>query len=185
MPPVRVSAPADKVKRQSTYPDALQTRADLSIFYGRYQLNPFTCRSCGHVHNVPNETMTDVNIAVELMQDAFHNNFDTALLVSADSDLVGPVVAVQKLLPQKRVIVACPPNRYSGNLCNAASGHLKIGRVAIAKSLFPKQSQPGLDSSLLGRNLAGDRIPAQRRNGQKVRDLAQAVHEPFVFPLIR
>jgi hypothetical protein len=50
---------------------------------------------------VGNETMTDVNIAVELMQDAFHNNFDTALLVSADSDLVGPVVAVQKLLPQK------------------------------------------------------------------------------------
>jgi hypothetical protein len=96
MPPARVSAPADKVKRQSTYPDALQTRADLSIFYGRYQLNPFTCRSCGHVHNVPNETMTDVNIAVELMQDAFHNNFDTALLVSADSDLVGPVVAVQE-----------------------------------------------------------------------------------------
>jgi uncharacterized LabA/DUF88 family protein len=33
--------------------------------------------------------MTDVNIAVELMQDAFQNKFDTALLVTANSDLVG------------------------------------------------------------------------------------------------
>ena len=79
MPPARVSAPADKVKRQSTYPDALQTRADLSIFYGRYQLNPFTCRSCGHVHNVPNETMTDVNIAVELMFDLLNRRIRVTL----------------------------------------------------------------------------------------------------------
>jgi uncharacterized LabA/DUF88 family protein len=134
----RVGAPADKVKRQSTYLDALQTLGDFSILYGRYQLNPFTGRNCGHVHTIPNEKMTNVNIAVELMQDAFHDRFDTALLISADSDLVGPVVAVQKLFPQKRVIVACPPNRYSGNLCNAASGNFKIGRAAIAKSVFPE-----------------------------------------------
>ncbi len=122
------------------------------------------------MHNVPNETMTDVNIAVELMQDAFHNNFDTAILVSADSDLVGPVVAVQKLLPQKARHRRAEARRtdIQGNLCNAASGHLTSwARYAIAKSLSPEQSQPGLDSSLLGRNLAGDRIPAQRRNGRK------------------
>jgi uncharacterized LabA/DUF88 family protein len=65
------------------------------------------------------------------MQDAFQDRFDTALLISADSDLVGPVLAVQKLFPGKRVIVACPPNRYSANLCNAASGSFKIGRASI------------------------------------------------------
>ena len=134
----RVSTPADKAKRQSTYLDALQTLTDLSIVYGRYQINPFTCRVCGHVHPIPNEKMTDVNIAVELMQDAFQDRFDTALLISADSDLVGPVLAVQKLFPNKRVIVACPPNRYSANLCNAASASLKIGRASISKSLFPE-----------------------------------------------
>ena len=185
MPPARVSAPADKVKRQSTYPDALQTRADLSIFYGRYQLNPFTCRSCGHVHNVPNETMTDVNIAVELMQDAFHNNFDTALLVSADSDLVGPVVAVQKSFPKSASSSHARRTDIQGTSAMRQAGILRLGASRSRKASSPKQSQPGLDSSLLGRNLAGDRIPAQRRNGQKVRDLAQAVHEPFVFPLIR
>jgi uncharacterized LabA/DUF88 family protein len=134
----RVSSPVDKVKRQGTYLDALQTLQGLSIFYGRYQLNPFTCRNCRFVHQIPNEKMTDVNIAVELMQDAFRDLFDTALLISADSDLVGPVVAARKIFPTKRVVVACPPGRYSANLCTASSAHFQIGRATIAKSLFPE-----------------------------------------------
>src|ERR1700733_385022 len=139
----RVRSAPEKVKRQGTYIEALEPLTGLSIFYFKYQLNPFTCRSCGHVHKIQNEKMTDVNIAVELMQDAFQDNFDAALLVSADSDLVGPVLAVQKLFPQKRVIVACPPNRYSGNLCQAASGYFKIGRAVIAGSLFPEAIKTG------------------------------------------
>jgi uncharacterized LabA/DUF88 family protein len=82
--------------------------------------------------------MTDVNIAVELMQDAFQDRFDTATLISADSDLVGPVVGVQKLFPEKRVVAACPPGRFSVNLCQAATAHFRIGRASIAKSLFPE-----------------------------------------------
>jgi hypothetical protein len=48
------------------------------------------------------------------------------------------VVAVQKLFPKKRVVVACPPGRCSVNLCKAATAHFKIGRASIAKSLFPE-----------------------------------------------
>ena len=134
----RVGFPADKVKRQATYLDALHTVSDVSIFHGRYQLNSFTCRNCSFVHQIPNEKMTDVNIAVELMQDAFQDRFDTAILISADSDLVAPVAAVQKLFPEKRIVVACPPGRFSANPCNAASAHFQIGRAVIAKSLFPE-----------------------------------------------
>src|SRR5260370_3329785 len=82
----RISFPPDKVKRQTTYLEALQTLPDLSIFYGKYQLSAQTCRRCVHVSQDPNEKMTDVNIAVALMEDAFRDAFDTALLVSADSD---------------------------------------------------------------------------------------------------
>jgi uncharacterized LabA/DUF88 family protein len=133
----RVGSPPDKVKRQNTYLEALQTVPNLSILYGKFQLNPFTCRNCQHVHQISNEKMTDVNIAVELMQDAFQDRFDTALLISADSDLVGLVRAVQRLFPQKRVVVACPPGRFSANLCKASSAHFQIGHGAIEKSLFP------------------------------------------------
>ena len=53
--------------------------------------------------------MTDVNISVELMTDASQNRFDVALLISADSDLVGPIEAVQRLFPAKRVMAIFPP----------------------------------------------------------------------------
>jgi len=101
-----VALPPDKAKRQSTYIDAISTLADSSIYFGKYQTNPHTCRNCGHVHNANSEKMTDVNIAVELLQDAFQDAFDVAILISADSDLIAPIAAVKKLFPQKRVIVA-------------------------------------------------------------------------------
>ena len=64
---------------------------------------------------------TDVNISVELMADAFQNQFDTALIVSADSDLVGPVETVRRLFPTKRMVVAFPPKRTSFALQKAAN----------------------------------------------------------------
>ena len=39
--------------------------------------------------------MTDVNIATAMLTDAYRDRFDTALLVSADSDLVPPVRAAR------------------------------------------------------------------------------------------
>lgn len=86
----RVSRPADKAHRQTTYIEALETIADCPIFFGHLLTNPRTCRSCGNVEQVPTEKMTDVNIAVELLTDAFQNRFDTAIIVSADSDLTSP-----------------------------------------------------------------------------------------------
>jgi uncharacterized LabA/DUF88 family protein len=81
--------------------------------------------------------MTDVNIAVELMSDAFRDQFDAALLISADSDLVGPIQTVQRLFPQKRIVVAFPPARFSSALSQTAHAYLHIGRNVLSKSVFP------------------------------------------------
>jgi uncharacterized LabA/DUF88 family protein len=81
----RIKSPPDKVKRQSTYLDALESLPDVSIFYGHYLINPHTCYNCGSTYNIASEKMTDVNIAVEMLEDAFRDNFDTAILISADS----------------------------------------------------------------------------------------------------
>lgn len=133
----RISGPPAKLRRQTTYIEALQTLPDLSIYYGKYLTSDRGCRNCGHVYPVSSEKMTDVNIAVELMSDAFQGGFDTALLVSADSDLVGPVQAVRRLFPSKRVIVAFPPRRHSVDLEHAATGCTNIGRAMLAKSQLP------------------------------------------------
>jgi len=133
----RVIGSLDKQKRQSTFIEALETLPDLKIFYGKYQLNPRECPNCGFRDRVPNEKMTDVNIAVEMLLDAVNDEFDTALLLSADSDLVPPVRAIKNTFTQKRIVVVFPPKRESTELSNIAHACLRIGRANFARSLFP------------------------------------------------
>ena len=83
--------------------------------------------------------MTDVNIATEMLADAFDNLYDTALLISGDSDLVPPVTAILRRFPGKRVVIAFPPCRHSLQLENAAFCKFTIGRASLKKSPFPDQ----------------------------------------------
>lgn len=133
----RVSLPPDKQKRQATFIEALQTLQDFKIFFGKYQLNPRECQRCHFKDFVPNEKMTDVYIAVELLTDAYQDLYDTALLISADSDLTPPLNALKRLFPEKRVIIAFPPNRSSQDLKRVSNAYFTIGRRNIARSLFP------------------------------------------------
>lgn len=135
----RVAGPPDKRKRQGIFIEALETLSNLQIFYGHYQSNPRECRRCGFVDFVPNEKMTDVNISVEMLADAYQDKFDVALLVSADSDLTAPITAIQRLFPSKRVVIAFPPNRSSKALAHIANHSFQIGRRSLAKSLFRDQ----------------------------------------------
>ena len=135
----RISSPPDKVKRQTTYLEALGVIPELKVFFGKYQLNPRQCRHCGHTDRVPNEKMTDVNIAVELLADAFTDGLDTGIIVSADSDLAPAILKVKELFPAKRVVVAFPPARRSSELKKICHGYRFISRVALASSLLPDQ----------------------------------------------
>ena len=132
-----VKRPEDKRRRQATYLEALQTLPDIRFFYGQFLEETVTCRKCGHTYITHHEKMTDVNISVELMSDAFQDRLDVALLLSADSDLVGPVETVRRLFGPKRVIVAFPPKRSSFALQKAANATLHIGHNELSKSLFP------------------------------------------------
>ena len=133
----RIIGSPDKEKRQSTFIEALETLSDFEIFYGKYQLNPRFCQYCGSQEEVPKEKMTDVQIAVEMLSDAFQDKFDVALLISADSDLVPPVCSVKRLFSHKRIIVAFPPARHSMDLVRFTDASFNIGRAIIAKSVFP------------------------------------------------
>lgn len=125
--------------RQKTYISAIKTLSKIDLFYGKYQLNKHICPNCRFIEHIPSEKMTDVNIATQLLSDAFSNKFDIAILVSADSDLYGPINLVRQNFPDKKVIVAFPPNRVSFELKNIASAFFYISRRSLEKSQFPNQ----------------------------------------------
>ena len=132
----RITSPPDKVKRQNTFLEALPTLSSFKIFYGKYQMNSQECKRCGKIWPSPSEKMTDVNISVELLSDAFQDKFDTALLISGVGDLTGPIEKIHELFPTKRIVIAFPPETFSFELSKIADAHFTIGRKKLADSIF-------------------------------------------------
>lgn len=140
----RVSHNPGKHKRQATFLEAVGTLPDTQIYYGHYLPKAQKCRCCGAIWESHEEKMTDVNIAVELLNDAYADAFDTALLLSADSDLTTPVESVLRRFPEKRIVIVCPPNRQSKRLEQTASASFRIGRKKLQDSQFPDEvTKPG------------------------------------------
>lgn len=137
----RISNPPDKRKRQVNYLEALNTLngPNFGIFYGRYQDRTIICHNCHNTYVAPQEKMTDVNIAVEMIKDAFQDNFDTAMLISGDADLTAPIEAIKRLFADKRIIVALPPARFSYQLKTVAHGYFSIKPEDLRQSQFPAE----------------------------------------------
>ena len=126
-----------KAARQAVYVDALRARGGVEIDFGHFLSSTAQCFRCGNVWKKNEEKKTDVNIAVRLLEDASDNQFDTAIVVSGDSDLVPPVESVLRRYPHKRVIVAFPPRRRSSQLAQAASAAGSIYPQTIQASSLP------------------------------------------------
>lgn len=132
----RVTNNPEKHKRQSTYLEALETTG-IKIIYGLYKSKKVECQNCGHLWQFANEKMTDVNIATHLLTDAYEDLFDTAILISGDSDLVPPIKAVHNRFISKSVSVFFPPCRHNLSVAAAAKGSMILGRKKLNDNQFP------------------------------------------------
>lgn len=89
------------------------------------------------------EKRTDVNIAVWLLRLGFQDVFDSAYLVSGDSDFVPLIENFFELFPKKRFVVVFPYNRHNEqikDIVKANGGFVRhINTNHIRKSLFEKE----------------------------------------------
>ena len=129
------------MQRQTAYLEALGTLPDVQLHFGHYLEKRKQCRQCGAQWMDYEEKMTDVNIAVQLLADAFDDRFDTALLISGDSDLTAPIQKLRAQFPAKRLIVVFPPERQSFELKKVANSNFTIGEANLRQSQLPAQVQ--------------------------------------------
>jgi len=125
---------AADAKRQTNYIDALAAKDKLTVHEGHYLEKTQRCNGCGATWKAYEEKMTDVNIAAQMLADAYEDRFDTAFIISGDSDLTTPIQQVRKRFPDKRLIVVFPPNRQSAQLKKAANGFLSIGEDKLRQN---------------------------------------------------
>ena len=133
-----ITGDIEKVHRQKIYLDALKRHCSkLTIIKGHFLEKGTNCYKCGYYNQTYEEKKTDVNIACEMLADAYENRLDIAFLVSGDSDLAPPVEKV--IARGKAVIVASPPKRKSLELNKVATGTFNINARRLKKSLLPSE----------------------------------------------
>ena len=128
-----------KRKRQSDFLEALNTLPGFEMFEGHFLGKDIRCRSCKASWRTHEEKMTDVQIATEMLDDAYDDRFDTALILSADSDLVPPMRSIRRRFPRKRLVVCFPPGRSSVQLKRAAHASLTVPVDKLDAAQFPDE----------------------------------------------
>ena len=130
----------DKPARQQIYLRALRTLPNIEIYEGfflSHRVKMMKSDGSGIIEVWKTEEKgTDVNIASHLLNDAHKGEFEIAVIISNDSDLVSPItMVVQQLgLP---VIVVTPFPKNSVELKNSASSVRQIRKGILGVSQFP------------------------------------------------
>jgi uncharacterized LabA/DUF88 family protein len=136
----RVRDNPDAELRQALYLQALMSHSlRVRLIEGRFQDKLRECLNCGARWMVYEEKETDVNIAIAMLTDAVRDRYDTALLVSADSDLRPVVAAVKHLRTGKRIIAAFPPRRRSRDLAQAVDGYVSVSHFKVRNAQLPPE----------------------------------------------
>ena len=143
----RVWATADDPQmpqRQDIFLRALKTIPNLSIHYGHF-LSHHTRMPLAHPS--PNRPKTvevikteekgsDVNLATFLLVDGFQSDYEQAVVISNDSDLLKPISLVREKLGFP-IGVFNPHKETSWALRNAATFYRRIRLSALQASQFP------------------------------------------------
>ncbi len=130
--------------RQNTLFRALQTLPNLTMHYGTFLVStpmmPLVTPPAGGTRFVQviktEEKGSDVNIATYLLVDAFDNDFDAAVVISDDSDLVEPIRIVRQKF--RRHVTVLSPRGKSRELSLVATRFRKIDPAVLAASQFPR-----------------------------------------------
>lgn len=125
------------VRAQKAYIKALEIAGVFPVL-GYFKKKDRKCPNCSHKWASHEEKETDVNIASQLIDLAYQNAFDRALVISNDSDLSPAIRLIRKRFPEKRITTIAPPNYYHSNeLIQASSDKARIRPEHLEQALFP------------------------------------------------
>ncbi len=139
------SRPGDpqQTARQQTFIRALLTLPNLSVHYGNFLESQVRMHLVAPQPGGPNTALvvkteekgSDVNLATYLIMDAYEKDFDAAVVITDDSDLVEPIRIVRNKLGHHVTVLS--PRGKSWELSKAATRFRKIDVKHLAASQFP------------------------------------------------
>lgn len=152
------TASVDKLLRHRAYTAALESKGVL-VIPGSFAPRRSIYRGKNHkvVCDHHEEKKTDVALAIHLLNDAYQDVYDRALVVCVDTDQVPAYEMVKRNFPHKSVVCVSPPGRkHLGEIKTATGGELgRIKNSQLVQSLFGREVR-------LGGRLIAKRPPSYR-----------------------
>ena len=130
--------PGDHGKRirHEAYKKALEA-VGVKCVWGHYVTEPASCKKCNVEWTKRTEKETDINVALELYDDAVRDVYDTAYLITADSDQAATARMLKKRYPNKALVSVAPPGRrHSKDILHHAKGSISLTRDQIERAHF-------------------------------------------------
>ncbi len=130
----------DAYRRHRAFVAALECTGVRAIM-GKFKEKDRICFDCGSKWKAHEEKETDVNIAIHALNGAHRNEYDTAIFVTADSD-IAPAVRMIKAETSKAVRILFPIGLWSTELSKAVGGKPntpEMKMIHIERSLLPRE----------------------------------------------
>lgn len=136
--------------RQQTYFRALSTIPCMEIIYGHYLTHTVKMRLANPITDSTGQVLkyvdvikteekgSDVNLAVQLLNDAHLDLYDVAVVVSNDSDLLAPIKIVRNVM-KKNVGVLNPHKNSSRAIQPNVDFYKQIRSGVLGASQFPAE----------------------------------------------
>ncbi len=113
----------------------------VQVVLGKFRRVTRKCRvrKCRRNYKTYEEKRTDVNIAVQLLKNAHQNNYDKAVLISGDSDIIPAVEAVKQAFPNKQISLVIPINGQARELKQAIGSSMQMKEHHLKTSQLPEK----------------------------------------------
>lgn len=123
--------------RHREYVKALR-QTGVNVVLGHFKNKSRKCYQCNTTWIAHEEKETDVSIGITLLNDAYKNRFDKALLITRDSDLMPVVRLVRCEFPNLEIVAVAPPLMgHSNDLISICHSKKKISPKQVWSCLLP------------------------------------------------
>ena len=128
--------PKDMVKHRH-YVGELE-RVGCQVVMSHFKSKITNCWQCNKQTKTHEEKETDVRITLQIFEDAVDDKFDTAFILSGDSDIVPAIQKVRARYPEKRILVVLPKHqvKHARDMLNATHGVVNLAESRIQKHKF-------------------------------------------------
>lgn len=137
--------------RHGVYLKALES-VNVHLRLGNFKRKHRKCKNCGDTWIGHEEKESDVNLALQMLNEAWIGSFDKAIVMTADTDIVPAIKMIRERFPEKNIVSAIPEKRFGNalELQQACTSAQRIKQQQIETSLFPASIQLA-DGTMLSR----------------------------------